>query len=93
MFKVGDYVIYINGKTKTTARVEIVNQIPNYIGVSTGENVYIYDCEYWYPEDGEVCIFESYEWDYPFIARCTDDLKRDCLNWEPFIGKLPSQVF
>ena len=47
-------------------------------------------CELWQPKEGEVCIFEQYNLEYPIIARCTEKLKAESLSWEPFIGQLPS---
>jgi len=98
MFKLGDWVRYIKGKTKTIARVEILNQRFNLIGVSTGENVHIDDCEIWQPKEGEwVWVYDkekkmAYS---PFIWKYTGaplneefDIETD--NIEPFIGELPT---
>lgn len=99
MFKVGDWVRYITGKTKTVARVDITGEIPNYIGVSTGENVHIEDCELWQPKEGEWCWFWSEGLLSPHIMEFTHmgkDGKGFCSGFagydycEPFIGELPS---
>lgn len=52
--KQGDYIRYITGKSKVITRIEIDNQIPNYVGITSGENVHIDDCEHWIPEENEV---------------------------------------
>ena len=95
MIKVGDFVRYINGKIKTIAIVEIVGQIPNYVGVSTGENVYIEDCELWQPEEGEWCWIDGV---FAKYIRSTFCITSDGIEFtsfggfetlEPFIGTLP----
>lgn len=82
-FKVGDWVRYVNGKTKTVARVEIINQIPNYIGVSTGDNVHIEDCELWTPEVNEWCFIKQSWNDGVFfkIEKIEDDMVCSTRRW------------
>lgn len=91
MFKVGDFIRYIKGKTKTTAKVDIINQIPNYIGVSTGENVHIDECEIWQPQINEWVILSKVpadDWS-TFTVTQYCDTTGEC---EPFIGELPSFI-
>ena len=69
MLKVGDYIRNTNGKSKTTTRVEIVDQITNYIGITSGENVHIDDCEEWMPESQETCLFYDSLKEFPRIGK------------------------
>ena len=99
-FKVGDWIKYINGKSKTTAQVIQVGRIENYIGVSTGENVHIEDCELWQPKEGEWCwygyeiveVIDSYNLEYIKITRQNSNSYEEVkfVQLEPFIGTLPS---
>lgn len=57
MYKVGDFIRYISGKKKITTRVVIADQIPNYVGIMSGENVHVDDCELWQPRENELCCF------------------------------------
>lgn len=96
MFKVGDWVKYEKGKDFETARVEIVGQIPNYVGVSTGENVHIDDCEFWKPQEGEWIVqYNNFYSEVAFsVLKWNKDWDYDTLkdDIEPFIGELPSFI-
>ena len=52
--KQGDYIRYIVGKGKVITKIEIDNVIPNYVGITSGENIHIDDCEPWFPEENEL---------------------------------------
>lgn len=101
MFKVGDWVTYEKGKDFETARVEIVGQIPNYIGVSTGENVPLDECGKWKPQAGEWCWFWNNETASATLNRFITSYGKDAnetlsaevyKHCEPFTGELPSFI-
>ena len=102
-FKVGDWVKFIKGKTKEIARVEITEQIPNYIGISTGDNIPIEECELWKPSVGEWCWFYNVKSKSARLAQfkaigmeigAQELYKNKQSNHfklcEPFIGQLPT---
>ena len=76
-FKVGAWVRYIKGKTKKTAKVILTDQIKDYVGISTGENVPIEECELWKPNKEEWVWINTRVDSLPFIACLITQIKVD----------------